>query len=85
MNKEMTIFYKLKSMELDRIFEGKQDLSNYSNLELDEAQLIYGYIIVEYDLYVLTHREYFEIIYDEANNLKLQLKSEFKDSLSKYL
>lgn len=83
-NEKMTIFYKLRNYEIDAICTGEQSLVFYADLELEDAELIYGYIIVDLDLYVLRNRRFFELI-EEDGALKLQMKQEYKDSLKKYI
>ena len=83
-NKKMTIFYKLRNYEINAICMGKQDLTFYADLELEDAKLIYGYIIVDLDLYVLKNRRFFELV-NENDELKLQMKEEYRDSLKKYI
>lgn len=83
-NKKMTIFYKLRNYEINAICMGEQDLTFYADLELEDAKLIYGYIIVDLDLYVLRNRRFFELV-NENDELKLQMKEEYRDSLKKYI
>lgn len=83
-NKKMTVFYKLRNYEINAICMGEQDLTFYADLELEDTKLIYGYIIVDLDLYVLRNRRFFELI-EEDGTLKLQMKQEYKDSLKKYI
>lgn len=81
---KMTIFYKLRNYEIDSICTGIQDLELYSDFELEDAKLIYGYVIVDLDMYVLKNRRFFELIM-ENDELKLQMKEEYKDTLKKYM
>lgn len=83
-SEKMTIFYKLRNNEIDAICTGKQSLKFYADLELEDAQLIYGYIIVDLDLYVLRHMEFFELVVDR-DTLQLQMKEEYKNTLQKYI
>lgn len=88
--KNMTVFYKLKNLtnekiEIDRVFAGQQDLSNYADVDIDIAKMVYGFIYTEYDYYVIKHMKDFELIKNENQELTLQMKEESKQLLQKYL
>jgi hypothetical protein len=59
MNQKMTIFYrKLKNNRIDRIIAGEQNLSCYVQIDNDEAELIYGFIVVDFNPLILNNFNY---------------------------
>lgn len=83
-NKKMTVFYKLRNLEIDAICTGEQSLEFYSDLEEEDSKLIYGLIIVDLDLYVLRNKRFFELIQSNGA-LELKMKEEYQKSLLKYI
>ncbi len=83
--KKMTILYKLRTKEIDAICSGEQDLKFYNDLDNEDAALIYGYIIIDYDQYVLRNKRYFKLAEDENNNLIITMKEEYQETLKKYI
>nr|DAF76779.1 MAG TPA: hypothetical protein [Caudoviricetes sp.] len=83
-NKKMTVFYKLRNNEIDAICTGEQSLKFYADLEEEDSKLIYGYIIVDLDMYVLRNKRLFELVESEGD-LILRMKEEYRDSLKKYI
>lgn len=83
--KKMTIFYKLRNLEIDKIITGEQTLASYARLDLEDAQLIYDYIVVEYDDYIINNMKNFELIKADDGSIKVQLREEYKTELQKYL
>lgn len=65
----MIVFYKLRIKEIDVICFGEQDLKFYNDLDSEDVVLIYGYIIIDYDGYILRSKNYFELVEDINNNL----------------
>lgn len=84
MDKKMTIFYKKRNLLIDAVCEGVQDLTYYGG-EVEDMELIYGYIIVEHDKFILKNNKGFYLDKDENGNLSLKIKSEFKEQLSSYI
>lgn len=82
---KMTVFYKLRTKEIDAICSGEQDLKFYNDLDSEDAALIYGYIIIDYDGYILRSKNYFELVEDTNNNLVVQMKAEYQETLKKYI
>lgn len=82
---KMTIFYKLRNLEIDKIATGEQTLASYARLDLEDAQLIYGYIVINYDSYVINNMKNFELIKSTDGTISVQLKEEYKTELQKYL
>lgn len=83
--KNMTIFYKKRNLEIDKVSTGEQDLTSYARLDLEDASLIYGYITIDYNPLILNYFEYYEIIENKDKTLKIQLKEEFKDIFEQYM
>lgn len=73
----MTVFYRKSTGDLTEIIQGEQSMSLYGTLEADYT-LIYSFIIVDYDDFVMRNKTLFCII-DGA--IKLKNISE----ISKYL
>lgn len=82
---KMTIFYKLRNLEIDKIISGEQNLTTYARLDLEDAQLIYSYIIVNYDDYIINNMKNFELIKATDETISINLKEEYKTELQKYL
>lgn len=83
--KKMTIFYKLRNLGIDKIIGGEQDLTTYARLDLEDAQLIYNYIVLDYDDYVINNMKNFELIKATDETISVNLKEEYKTELQKYL
>jgi hypothetical protein len=83
-NKKMTVFYKLRNLEIDAICTGEQSLEFYSDLEEEDSKLIYGLIIVNQDMYVLRNKRFFELI-ETNGTLELKMKEEYQKTLQKYI
>jgi hypothetical protein len=83
--KKMTIFYKLRNLEIDKIITGEQTLASYARLDLEDAQVIYGYIVIEYDDYIINNMKNFELIKAEDGTINVNLKEQYKTELQKYL
>ena len=83
--KKMTIFYKLRNLEIDKIITGEQTLLSYARLDLEDAQLIYDYIVVEYDDYIINNMKNFELLKAGDGTISVNLKEQYKTELQKYL
>jgi len=83
--KKMTIFYKLKTLEIVAVVSGIQNLGYFADMDMDVVELIYGMVFVELDTYIISHRKEFELIKNDVEELKLQMKDELKQRLQKYL
>ena len=83
-NKKMTVFYKLRTLEIDAICMGEQSLKFYADLDEADSKLVYGFIIIDLDMYVLRNKRLFELV-ENNNKLNLQMKEEYKESLKKYI
>ena len=81
---EMTIFYKKRTLEIDVIALRRKDLSIYS-LDKEDAELIYGYIVIPFDEYISNHTNLFELYKDGNDNINIRMKNEVKNDLKKYL
>jgi len=84
MIEKMTIFYKLRNLEIDKVAMGEQNLKTYARMDLEDAQLVYGFIVLNYDDYAFNNNRYFNLV-DNNGVLELQLKEEYKTELQKYL
>lgn len=84
-NKKMTIFYKKRNMEIDRVGRGEQSLKLYASLDIEDAELIYGYIIIDYNPLILDYFEYYKIIENKDKTLEIELKEEYKDIFKQYM
>lgn len=61
MNNKMTIFYRKSNGDLTDIISGEQSMFMYGDLEEDYT-LIYGFIIVDHDEYVMRNSRLFCIV-----------------------
>lgn len=84
MNKKMTIFYIKKDYEIESITMGEQDLRKYADMRVDIAEIVYGYIIIDYDEFIYKNRRLFKVI-NEDDDFKIVLKENSKENLEKYL
>jgi hypothetical protein len=82
--KKMTIYYKKRTLELDAVVGGENDLKVYG-MDLEDAELIYGYFVIDYNEYLLRHKKEFELIKDDAGNLVPQMKEVFKEQAKQFL
>lgn len=85
MSSKITIFYKKRNLEMDSICEGVQDLGFYSDMDLEDAEMLYGYIVVDGDRFILKNRTGFYLEKDENGNVTLKIKEDFQETLRKYL
>lgn len=76
-SKKMTVFYKKRTLELDVMCQGIEGLHIY-NMDIEDAELIYGYIICDYNEYLLRHRREFYLEKDENGELVVKMKEEYK-------
>jgi hypothetical protein len=74
---KMTIFYRKSTGDLTDISPGEQNFEFYGRLAGD-YKLIYNFIVVDYDEYVMLNAEKFNIIDD-------QIKIKQNEDLSKYM
>ena len=83
--KRMTVFYKKRNFEIDKVITGEQDLKSYVRLDMEDAELIYGYIVIDYNPLVLDHFEYYKIGQNEDTDVTIELKEEYKNIFKQYL
>ena len=82
----MTIIYKKSNLDIKEIGQGKQYLyDGMHGLTLDEANLIYDIIYIDYDAYVFKRIQDFELVKNDDGNITIQMKQSAKDSIQKYL
>lgn len=74
---KMTIFYRKSNGDLADIIQDEQTMAIYGDLEADYC-LIYSYLVVEYDEYVMKNPNLFSIVDGE-----LKLKN--TEVLQKYI
>jgi len=85
MDKKMTIFYrKLKNNKIDRVIQGEQTLKSYVQIEEDEASLLYGLLIIDFNPLILNNFNYYQVV-EENGEMKVKLKEEYKDIFTKYM
>lgn len=82
--KYMTIYFKKKSLTIERLITGKQDKLIIYPLTEEEMNIIYGKIIIEYDDYIFNNRNLFEIIKKDNNEYIIDMKEEYKKLAKKY-
>lgn len=85
MSNKITIFYKKRNLEMDAICENVQDLSFYNDMDLEDAKMLYGYIVIDGDRFILKNRTGFYLEQDENGNVTLKIKENFQETLKKYL
>lgn len=85
MDNKMTVFYKKKSKEIDAICGGEQDLEFYSDIDPDVREIVYDFLIVDYDQYILRNKMFFEIIENEDTTLSIKMKIEYQETLRQYI
>lgn len=81
---KMTIFYKKRNLDIDKISTGEQDLSTYARMDLEDAELVYGFIVVDYDDYAFNNIKNFDLVNTDSNMI-LQMKQQYKEQLQKYI
>ena len=85
MNKNMTVFYrKLMNNKIDRVIEGEQSLKTYVQLTEEEAKLIYGFLITDYNPLVLDNLNYYQVV-EENGQSTIKLKDEYKNMFNQFL
>ncbi|WP_026887731.1 hypothetical protein [Clostridium beijerinckii] len=77
MNEKMTIFYRKSTGDLTDMAVGEQDMNAYGDLKAD-YELIYDFVVVDYDEYVMINKNLFYIL-----DGKVKLKD--VDALKKYM
>lgn len=85
MENKITIFYKKRNLEMDAICENVQDLSFYSDMDLEDAEMVYGCLVVDGDKFIIKNRTGFYLEKDENGNVSLKVKEDFQETLKKYL
>lgn len=83
--KQMTIFYKKRDLSIDSICEGVQDYGFYGDLHPDDAEMIYGILLVPSDRFVIKNRQGFYLEKNKQGEIELKIKEDFKQTLEKYL
>lgn len=61
MNKKMTVFYRKSTGDLTDIVTDEQTMDFYGTLKAD-YELIFNYIVVDYDEYVMRNPSLFSVI-----------------------
>lgn len=85
MNKKMTIFYNLSTLEITTMFEGTQSLEGYKGLCENDASKIFGIIHIDYNEFILKHKRDFELVKTDDGNVKLQLKTQILEEFKKFI
>jgi hypothetical protein len=84
-NNQMTVFYKLKTLEIVMLAEGIQSFNFFADMDKDIVEMVYGKVIMETDLYAIGHRREFELVKNKNGELILQMKESAKQAFQKYL
>ena len=74
---KLTLFYNKRTGTIKELCTGEQDMSRFGD-EQEDYEHIFGYIVIDYDAYVMNNSHQFEIIEGE-------LKLKGGSTLSKYL
>lgn len=85
MNNKMTVFFKKRNLEIDKIIMGEQDLRTYARLDLEDAKMIYDYIIVDCNLIVANNMNKYHIVKNDNDEYELKLKDEYKEEFKEMI
>lgn len=85
MNEKMSVFFRKKNLEIIKVCEGEQNLRVFASLELEDAEMIYDYILIENNKMVLNYMEYYEIYKNDEGKYDIRLKEESKGKLLQML
>lgn len=81
--RHMTIYFKKKSLEIDRVITGIQDNFTIYPLTLEEMDIIYGKMIMEYDEYIFNNKRLFKIV-EKDGEYSLDMKEEYKSLIKQF-
>lgn len=81
---KMTIFYRKRTLEIDALCEGEQDLRFYGQ-DVEDMEMIYGFIVVDHDVVLLRNNQGFCLERNESGEVVVKIKDEFRESLMKYI
>lgn len=84
MNEKMTVFYKKRNFEIDKVAQGEQSLASYARMDIEDAEMVYGFIITDYNPLIMDHFEYYHVVSVE-NELVVKIKDEFKDMFKQFV
>lgn len=84
MDKDMVIFYKLRTLEISVVGENNIGFEVFG-MDVEDSKLIYGKMYVPYNKYLLRHADEFILVKDEAGNIAPQMKDEFKEQAKQFL
>lgn len=82
---KLTIYYNLKTLNIQTISMGEQSLDGYKGLAKEDAELIFGILIIDYDDFIFKHTKLFELYKDENNEIQIRLNNNYKKDIMKYL
>lgn len=80
---KMTIFFRIRNLEIVSGMFGEKDLSTF-NMDLEDAEQIYGYAIFDLDEYIMSHIGDFKLVKQEESYV-LVIKDDIKENVQKYL
>jgi hypothetical protein len=83
-NKKMTIFYRLRNLEISDTCTGVQSF-RYFGENIEDYEMIYGRLVLDYDVFILRNTQDFYLEKNENGEVQLKMKLEFQESLKKYL
>lgn len=81
---KMTIFFKKRNLEIDKISTGEQTLVSYARMDLEDAQLVYDFIVLDYDDYAFNNIKNFNLV-NTNGVMTLEMKEEYKVLLTRYI
>jgi len=85
MNKNMTIFYNLRTLAISIMGENEIGFEAFGMDDIEDAKIIYGRLLFPLNEYLLRHRKEFELIKDENGNLIPQMREEYKEQARQFL
>lgn len=85
MQKYMTIFYKKRNLEINGLTLGEKNLSIFGNLDIEDAEMIYGYIVVEYNEYIANNTNLFELYKNDNSDVNIRMRYDAKNNIQQFL
>lgn len=80
---KMTIFFRIRNLEIVSGMFGEKDLSTF-NMDLEDAKQIYNYVIFDLDEYIMSHIGDFKLV-EENGTYNLIIKDDVKENLERFL
>ena len=87
---EMTVFFRKnqnlkEKINIENINTGRCSLNGYKNLTLEDAEMIYEAIVVDYDEFIFFNVDMFDFKLTDNNEYKFFMRDEWKEKIKKYL